>query len=204
VLDVWPGFGVDDGWLLDVVDVGWVVVEVVVVVDVGGGGAEVEVEVEVVEGMLVEVLVEKEEEDEPPPPPPEQAPNWGLQPFPQYSTPLPHQKNSEQQAPKREPRHVVWLPHMPLVVMTVPPEGTGIPDVVDVEVEVIMDVDVVDVEVEVTTDVDVDVVVVVGVTTGVELVVDVLVLLDEGALPPLGLGHPHAPKSGWHPILTRQ
>ena len=86
-----------------------------------------------------------------------------------------------------------------------PPDGDGITALVDVEVEV-------EVEVDTMTEVEVDVVV--EMMTGVEVDVDVglgvgvgVGALDDGGappLPPLGWGHPQAPKSGWHPILGAQ
>ncbi len=97
------------------------------------------------------------------------------------------------------------MPHNPLVVMIIPLVGSG----TTVEVETV-DVETV-VRVEVGVGVGVEIAVDVDITTGVdtELVVGVGVgvgagALDEGPLPPLGFGQPHAPKFGWHPIFTRQ
>jgi hypothetical protein len=98
------------------------------------GRAEVVV-VEVVRAVVVVlvVVIETGGGD----PPPWQVPKSDWHPAPQYAAPEPHQKNSEQQDPKREPAQVVVLPHMPLMDAWSVPDGAGADD--DVEVEVVRD-----------------------------------------------------------------
>ena len=125
VLDRWPAgsvtAGEDD-----------VVLEVVTRVDVGVvlvlGGL-----LEVVGGLVVGppgVVVPLLDGFPGRPGTPRHAPKLLWQPAPQNSSVEPHQKNWEQQGPKLGlPMHMVWLPHMPLVVTERSPVGTGVVDV---------------------------------------------------------------------------